>query len=236
MKNRLVCIAGLTLCLSNIIVAQPSGTIDKTDEDISFSTDSQIRVRPKSINVVMLLNSASDDENTAAARHTEVQNLLFKSLEKIGTNYEGQVAEEFETTTSTSLVRRSRTYNVSSKVTADAITDKQLVALAALIDQTDNLEFESFVTEYGPNASPDEVQKNVVNELISEAQAHQKAHNTTLSPRGISKMEIETEYFGEEEIEELLEDNDLDRASAVSAEAIQLMGIQHEISAEILFR
>jgi hypothetical protein len=90
--------------------------------------------------------------------------------------------------------------------------------------------------EYDEDDSVEAIQKRVINDLIEDAQEYQLENSVALTPRGISKMDIESVAFGEEALDRLIEDNRIDDELTLSAESIQIIGVDHQVSAEILFQ
>lgn len=215
--------------------AQPSGLVGKTDDDMAFRSDSEFVVIPTDISISLKFTTRTGNGEKAVSAHIEERTLIYDWLSDMNISYSGQEETEFETESDGSLFSRRTAQVVSSKIVTTIENDIQLVGLAALIGQLDDLIYESFSANYAPKDSLKELQKTAIEDLIRESTAYQGENNIKLSPKGISMMDINTQDFGEESLQKLLEENDLDSNQSISEDQISFLGIQHRISIELLF-
>lgn len=226
----------LTLPVALKAQGDPAGNLIVGSSDTSFGSESVISTTPERVSVVMKLISSSSDEEQMFSIHVDAQVEVFAALDGAGVTYEGQTENQFDVDQNTSFVRRNKTYFVSSIISAVALTDKQLAVIAALIDESSELELDSYSVNYRAEDTEEELQKTVIEKLLAESRDYQVENSLTLTPVGISKMDITAEPYGEDVVSELLEDNDLPRDAELSDEQIELTGIKYFISAELTFR
>lgn len=216
--------------------AQPQGVQSPSSNDITFGSDSVIVVTPEQVYVNLELQSSTDEESLVIQNHRELQTDVLAAIDAIGATYQGQADEDFEVRRSSGFIRREQSFLTSSRIEVTLKTDDQLVELGNLIDERRELEFLEFNLEYSESDSLEEIQKRVIDEIIADAQTYQKENGRKLTPRGISKLDIASEEFGQETLEDILEDNRLRDNPAISDDSFSLIGINHEISAELIFK
>jgi len=236
MLNRNILSTLILLCISGFVIAQPSGFVSKNGDDMAFRSDTEHLIVPSEILVSILLTTTSGDKDNAVDDHLSRREQLFSFFEKIGASYSGQSDEQFDTDNDKSLFTRKKTYEVSSILSISVQSDEQLISTAALINNTKNLRYESFSAEYTPSDSIEILKKSTIDSLISDSQNYQNKNSVKLSPRGISKMDVDTETFGDGQVTKLLKENDLDSDQVISTDSIGIIGVRHRIAVEILFR
>lgn len=234
MKSRLLCLT-VALILSSVSYGQSLVKIQFTQDSYYFSTEEQLTVYPENIIVTLTLQTSANHEDEATSHHTLVRQTVFEALDKAHTSYQGQPDEEL-TKRKGSGFHRAERITTSSNIFVTVYSDKQLKFLAQLIEDSSEISLVGYEQIYPSSNSVEEIEKKVIQALLSESEKYQRENDFRLRPLGISELNIESEDFGENVLSKLMEDNRIPEEAQISSSNLEITGIRHTVVAELSLR
>lgn len=199
MKRTMLILTAATIAVQAIAGPELSGTPDELAThlrslpgQVTLSAETEVKVEADRAEVVLKVSGSDRSFKAALAQNQQMRAEIVTTLEKAGLPADRIRISRFSTTpTQGYFTSKVKAYEIESRVTVEATSEKEIQAIAAVVDKKDSVTLLSLTFS---NTQKDKNTAQVLQQALAKVtnlkQTYEKELGVTLLPRSIGTQPV----------------------------------------------